>query len=156
MLNLIDNLINILQHFQSLKKVRPLDANSLTDQFQEIHDFERPLAFMTADILVAGMIKARQDIDRGVRRRFELLFMQILAKFRQSGERVTHISCPRLFQIDEFELWNGGKDGAHRIGDAGRARVFVQRDAPAHDLQRLDARDPELFLLDVGRLAPGA
>jgi hypothetical protein len=39
------------------------------------------------------------------------------------------------------------------FGRERRLKVFVQRDPPGHELARMDARDPELFILDVGRLS---
>jgi hypothetical protein len=38
------------------------------------------------------------------------------------------------------------------FGRERRLKLFVQRDPPDHELTRLDARDPELLITDIGRL----
>ena len=47
------------------------------DDLQHIHDLERPVALVRAQLAMVGMVDRDQRVDAGVARGFELLAMQL-------------------------------------------------------------------------------
>ena len=69
--------LSILRDLQVLVMVLVTETHALADEFQDIHDAERPVALVRAEFALIGMIDRRQRIDAGITGGFELLELKL-------------------------------------------------------------------------------
>ena len=87
-----DDLVGILHQLELFVAVLPAQPHALADDFEDVDDAKRPVAFMRAQFAMIGVIDRDQSVDAGRLRRLELSpkeFALLEFLMRHAGQPVT-------------------------------------------------------------------
>ena len=77
---------------------------------RSVHDPERVVAFVRAQLAMVGVIDRDQRIDAGALGGIELVLLQLPSIRRQRAEIIAHHADRRLLEVDQLDAWHGMED----------------------------------------------
>ncbi len=85
-----DDRVDVLQHLEPLEVIVVVDAHAVADDLQQVHDPERIVALVRAQLAMVGVIDRDQRVDAGLLGGVELVSLQLAPIGRQRAEIVAH------------------------------------------------------------------
>ena len=86
----------VLQHLEPLEAIVVVKPHAVADDFQHVHNAERIVALVRAQLAMVGMVDRDQRVDAGALGGVELVFLQLATIGRKRAEIVAQEL--RLFQ----------------------------------------------------------
>ncbi len=124
--------VGVLQDLEPLEVIVPRKAHADADDLQEVHDTERVVALVRAELAVVGVIERDQRVDAGGFRGIELVLLQLAAIGGERTEIVAHHADGGLVQVDQLDARHRLQNVLGCLDRALDAGVAVQGDAHRH------------------------
>src|SRR5215207_7289641 len=122
------DLVSILYNLELLVTILLMEPHTLADHFEHVNYMEWPVAFVSAQFAMIGMIDRNQCIDARVARRLEFVKLQLaFERGKHADIDALQADC-RLLQVDEFNAGDCPQDFSSGFHDACYAGMSVQRD----------------------------
>jgi hypothetical protein len=155
--------VDVLQHLEALEVIVAVKPHARADDLEQVHDPERIVALMCAQLAMVGVIDRDQRIDAGALGGIELVLLQFPSIRRQRTEIVAHHADRGLLEVDQFDARHGMEDvlggldhalepGMAVQGDAHRNRFAQKRPEPVeiaaqeeHERSHLERLEPRVF-----------
>ena len=121
--------VDVLQHLEALEVIVVVKPHAVADDLEQVHDPERVVALVRAQLAVVGVIDRDQRIDAGALGGIELVLLQFPSIRRQGAEIVAHHADRGLLEVDQLDARHGLEDVLGRLDHALEPGMAVQGDA---------------------------